>query len=298
MHVLQPGEDVSCSSTATADEVSLAAAAQLELAAWQARMPLAALLTNPAMQRRHQLMLLHLMALAEAGCCAGSLTGSADCSERQRSNSSKFNEPGSCSPGAAAGAADDGSFGYANCNAADITAALQQYGLVRCDLYQMQFLQNSAVLFAEGRTSDDDNESTAQRSSAEIRSSPSGACMRVEQQQQLQLGQGSSAASVAELLVWLSRSGQTEAVLRRILEVAKGEQQLAQQVRDSTVIKHNILGWKSIGTTLHTHTSTSMVLLILVCRVTCTLQASVAQIAMSPGYTILPVICFTKHVLL
>jgi hypothetical protein len=88
LQALAPGDDASCSSTATADEVSLAAAAQLELAAWQARMPLAALLTDPAMQQRHTLMLLHLMALAEAGAAAGSLTAAAGAADNNNNNQS------------------------------------------------------------------------------------------------------------------------------------------------------------------------------------------------------------------
>lgn len=239
LQALAPGDDASCSSTATAEEVSLAAAAQLELAAWQARMPLAALLTDAAMQRRHLLMLLQLMVLTEAGCLTGGMAATAAVQDAgaaassaispYNSSSSMMNAGGQLPGAAAAAAADDAGDIAAYCTAADVAAALRHYGLVRCDLYQVQFLRNSAALCTAGSTSDDDSDSTIQGVSLNDDITPSSACRQAEllQQQGQQMG---LAASVAELLVWISRSGQSEAVLQRVLEVAKGEQQLAQQV--------------------------------------------------------------------
>jgi hypothetical protein len=180
-------------------------------------MPLAALLTNPAVHRRHQLMLLQLMAIAEAGCPAGSIAGTAAVQGAAADSAESL----CCSNSMAGGAVTEGGVEVTAVAAAVVTAALQHYGLLRCDQYQQQFLRNSAAACTERRSSADDNDSSDANSTQ-------GISCRSSTQQQQQLG---TAASVADLLVWLSRSGQTEAVLLRVLEVAQGEQQLAQQVR-------------------------------------------------------------------
>jgi hypothetical protein len=238
LQALAPGDDVSCSSTATADEVSLAAAAQLELAAWQARMPLATLLTDSAMQRRHTLMLLHLMAGTEAGAAAGSLAAAAGVADEECGNSPScssrvFGDMYSIDAAATAAADVSEEAGDdLSCCAAAVAAALQHYKLIRCDLYQDQFLRNSAALDGDPNTNGRYADDTLQCASLGSTITPSGVCRKTQEQQQQQMG---AAASVAELLVWLSRSGQTAAVLQRVLEVAKGEQQLAQQVRLATL---------------------------------------------------------------
>jgi hypothetical protein len=112
------------------------------------------------------------------------------------------------------------------CSAAAVVAALHHYKLIRCDLYQDQFLRNSAAHNARASTSGGFGDDTLQPEGLGSCITPGGTCRKGLQQQQV-----GPTASVAELLVWLSRSTQTAAVLQRVLDVAKGEQQLAQQVR-------------------------------------------------------------------
>jgi hypothetical protein len=187
-------------------------------------------------------MLLHLMALAEAGTAAGSLAvaagyadvaaGYADVETGDRPNSSNlrvFGDRDSIDTAAAAADVCGGNGDDPSCNAAAVAAALQHYQLIRCDLYQDQFLRNSVVRDAQLRAGGEfagDAVRPGMRGTLGSSMAPDGACSKaVLQQQQMVV-----TASVAELLVWLSRSGQTTAVLQRVLEVAKAEQQLAQQV--------------------------------------------------------------------
>jgi hypothetical protein len=230
---LTPGDDVSSSSTATAEEVAMVAAAQVELAAWQARMPLAALLTHPAMQRRHILMLLHLMMLSEAGSAACDLAaaaaaedttaaseGSPSCSRTVFGGRDSMDAAATVNASEVEG--DD-----AGCDAAAVAAALQHYKLLTCDVYQAQFLRNSAALGVNTSKSQHSDDLLLGDSPGST-TTPPGGFGRSHPQQQQQMG--ATSPSAAELLVWLSRSGQTAAVLQRMLEVAMGEQQFAQQV--------------------------------------------------------------------
>lgn len=205
MQALTPADNICSSSTATAEEAILAAAVRLALTAWQARLPLGDLLVAPAMTQRHRLMLLHLMVVAETGassCCTGITHsgGAPSCTKRS------VLLPHEASM----------------CSADSIVPALEQYGLLKVDLYQ-DVLLSACAAQPNPADSDQDTPERASQTEAYATMDSPGALQHLS-------SAGMQAASIAELLVWLSRSGQTAAVLQRVLEIAKAEEQLAQQV--------------------------------------------------------------------
>lgn len=231
--MLIPGDDICSATSATANEAQLAAAARLDLTAWQTRWPLGAKLTDKAMHRKHRLLLLQLMTMAESPTMSIPLH-------------SIVPELGLST--AAAGSGEHEGL------AADLAYAcrvVQSYGLVRLDLYQSVYLRNAAV--ASERQSSDDGDFSADGSNnnkyihhnndcrgLDIRG-PNGNHQSIFWRSQLGAGYSNAdgaaddevddtGLSVAALLVWVARSKPAAAVLRRVLQVAQAEQQLKTQV--------------------------------------------------------------------
>lgn len=236
--MLIPSDDICSATSATANEAQLAAAARLDLTAWQTRWPLGAKLTDEAMHRKHRLLLLQLMTMAETPAMPVPLH-------------SIVPELGLSTAAAGSGeqeglAAD---FAYA-------CRVVQRYGLVRLDLYQSVYLSNAAV--ASERQSSDDGDFLIDGSNNKyIHHNNDNRWLDTrgpnEKRQPIfwrsQLGAGYSNAdgaaddevadtglSVAALLVWVARSKPAAAVLRRVLQVAQAEQQLHMQVSKELLV--------------------------------------------------------------
>jgi hypothetical protein len=211
MHVqaLQPTAGA-LQAGATTQEASLAAAARLDLSAWQARIPLGLLMTADAVKSKHILMLLHLMALAEpAGQSGGTLKPAAI---------SKV----------------DPIMGDTSAASDRACAALLQYELMRRDTCQHWVFLTNDDASAAGRG----------RAGSVSRSRAASCC---EQGKQLAAGcsgpafdshKAVVAVSVGALLAWLGRSTQAAAVLQQVVDIAQGEQLLEQQVCSDCHQKH------------------------------------------------------------
>lgn len=191
--------------TATAEEVNLASTLKLELAAWQARLPLGELLVDATLQSRHRLLMLQLMLLATS-----------------------CNESATVMHLLARLMSDD----IRDLQQADVEyvqSALGHYSFYKQDLYQSVYLTAAA---ASPRTQEN---SYARGTTGKFmpRTDSAGCCQshdlsRIYHNSDQHM---SADTSVAALLAWLSRSEQTMAVLTRVLNIARVEAQLQAKVR-------------------------------------------------------------------
>lgn len=164
------------------------------------------------------MLLLQLMALAEAAATTGPQSAVLQLRQTHSDVQSDSTQDSSCASNTAAS------------DLAYVQTALQHYGLHLVDAYQSLYLNNAA---AAPLPPDGDNDCMISPSE---NGHGSGSVVTDSVHRSHPLISTDSAAaggdhsSAAALLVWLSRTGQASAILHRVLQIAQEEQQLSLQV--------------------------------------------------------------------
>lgn len=163
----------------------------MEVSAWEQRMPAAAQLMDASMQPKHVLMLLTVMHLAEGD--------SLDTVPDDLRFTAQMQQQARASDAAA----------YAH----ELQQALLHYGFLRQDGYTDVFLRNSAANSGTAFSATD----RAGWQTPAAAANAAAAC-------------SAGSSSLAALLVWLTRNAATASFLSRVLDIARQELELSEQV--------------------------------------------------------------------